>query len=446
MSLTVAIVGRPNVGKSTLFNRLVGRRLALVDDRPGVTRDRREGEARLGDLRFRLVDTAGLEQPEGDQLSAGMQVQTRAAIAAADVALFLVDARAGVTPDDEIFARELRTLPTPVLLVANKAEGAAGEAGVLDAFRLGLGEALAISAQHGDGMAELYEALAALDAEQAAPAAEDGDVPLKLAILGRPNAGKSTLVNKLLGAERMLTGPQPGITRDAIAVPWEWQGQKIELIDTAGLRKRARVDDKLEKLSAADALRAMAFAHVVVLLTDATQPLEKQDLTLASRVMDEGRALVVALSKWDLVNEPAKTRRAVEDRLTRSLPQAKGVPLIPASALTGAGLDKLMQAVVKTYERWQSRQPTAQVNRVLAGLTASHPPPLTDAGRRVRLRYGTQQKSRPPTFVLFANAPGALPDAYLRYLQNGFREAFDLPGVPIRVHLRKGKNPYDEKA
>jgi GTP-binding protein len=382
MSLTVAIVGRPNVGKSTLFNRLVGKRLALVDDRPGVTRDRREGSATLGDLSFRLVDTAGLEEPAGDQLSAGMQAQTRAAIAAADVALFLIDARAGITPDDEAFARELRALPTPVLLVANKAEGAAGEAGLLEAFKLGLGDPLAISAQHGDGMAELYEVLAAREAEKDEPEAAAGDGPLKLAILGRPNAGKSTLVNKLLGQDRMLTGPTPGITRDAIAVPWEWRGHAIELIDTAGLRRRARVEDKLEKLSAADALRAMAFAHVVVLLTDATQPLEKQDLTLASRVMDEGRALVVALSKWDLVDDPAKVRQAVADRITRSLPQAKGVPLAPISAVTGAGLDKLMAAVVKTYERWQVRLPTAQVNRALAALTEAHPPPLTDAGRR----------------------------------------------------------------
>jgi len=452
MSFTVAIVGRPNVGKSTLFNRLVGQRIALVDDTPGVTRDRREGEGRLAGLRFKVIDTAGLEDDRGPGLEARMRRQTEQALAAADVALFLIDARAGVTPLDAHFAAWLRRGKTPVLLVANKSEGKAGEAGVMEAYALGLGEPIAISAEHGEGLAELYDALLPYaEAARAAAAAEEEEEdeagrekPLQLAIVGRPNVGKSTLANRLLGEERLLTGPQAGITRDAIAVDWSWEGRPVRLVDTAGLRRKAHVEEKLEKLSTADTLRAIRFAEVVVLVLDATQGLEKQDLTIARMVADEGRALVLAASKWDLVEDKAATLRRLEDRIKTSLTQLEGVPLVTVSGATGQGLEKLMEAVFRIHALWNKRVPTSVLNDWLAAVQERHPPPLV-AGRRLKLRYMTQANIRPPTFALFASKPGALPDSYRRYLVNLLRRDFDLPGVPIRMMLRKaGKNPYAE--
>jgi len=443
MALTVAIIGRPNVGKSTLFNRLVGQRLALVDDTPGVTRDRREGEAALGDLRFRVIDTAGLEDAERGSLGARMQDQTGRALADADVALFLIDARAGITPLDRHFADRLRRGKTPVLLVANKAEGRASASGIYEAFALGLGEPIAVSAEHGEGMAELYAALAPLaDKAEPAPAAER-ERPLQLAVIGRPNVGKSTLINKLLGEERVLTGPEAGITRDAIATLWHWRGRAVRLIDTAGLRRRPKVEEKLEKLSVADTLRAIRFAEVVVLVIDATQGIEKQDLTIAEMVEEEGRALVLAVNKWDLVADKQAASRRLKDRLQASLPQLQGLRYVTLSALSGAGIAKLMPAVVETHEAWNRRIPTPRLNRWLARVQDRHPPPLV-AGRRLKLRYMAQANIRPPTFALFASKPGDLPETYRRYLINLLREDFDLPGVPIRMMLRKGTNPFAE--
>jgi GTP-binding protein len=447
MALTVAIVGRPNVGKSTLFNRLVGQRLALVDDTPGVTRDRREGEAALGDLRFRVVDTAGLDEAAPGSLAARMLEQTERALAEADVALFLIDARAGLTPMDRHFAQWLRRGKTPVVLVANKAEGKSGESGVFEAFALGLGEPVSISAEHGEGMAELYAALAPLAdqaaAAEAAPAAER-ERPLQLAVIGRPNVGKSTLVNRLLGEERVLTGPEAGITRDAIATLWRWHGRSVRLIDTAGLRRRPKVEEKLEKLSVADALRAIRFAEVVVLVIDATQLLEKQDLTIAQMVEEEGRALVLAVNKWDLIEDRQAALRRLKDRLETSLPHLAGLRFVTLSARTGVGMAKLMPAVMATYEAWNKRIATPALNRWLAAVQERHPPPLVD-GRRLKLRYMAQANIRPPTFALFASKPGELPETYRRYLVNLLREEFELPGVPIRMMLRKGKNPYAER-
>ena len=448
MAMTVSIVGRPNVVKSTLFNRLVGKRLALVDDTPGVTRDRREGRGRLGDLDFILYDTAGLEEAKAGSLSARMTEQTRRAVAEADIVLFLIDAREGVTPQDEHFARMLRRGRAQVLLVANKSEGKAGAAGAAEAFRLGLGEPIAISAEHGEGMSDLYDRIAALTPASEEPDAEGGQQeeeaargPLQLAIVGRPNVGKSTLVNRLIGEERLLTGPEAGITRDAIAVDWEWQGRALRLVDTAGLRRRSRVEAKLEKLSAADTLRAIRFAEVVVLVLDAEQPLEKQDLTIARLVEEEGRALVIAANKWDAVVDKNAARRQLRDRIETSLPQVKGLPVVTLSALTGRNLDELLKAVFQVYEAWNRRVPTAQLNRWLEEATAAHPPPAV-SGRRIRLRYMTQVKARPPSFALFSSRAEELPESYLRYLVNGIREAFDLKGVPIRLNLRKPKNPY----
>ena len=451
MALTVAIVGRPNVGKSTLFNRLIGKRLALVDDTPGVTRDRREGQGRLGDLEFTLFDTAGLEEAKPGTLSARMTEQTRRAVGEADLVLFLIDARAGVTPQDEHFARLLRRGRAPVILVANKSEGRAATAGVAEAHRLGLGEPIAISAEHGEGMADLYDRVAGLmpaaaerepdEPEQQPEEAQRG--PLQLAIVGRPNVGKSTLVNRLIGEERLLTGPEAGITRDAIAVDWEWQGRRLRLVDTAGLRRRSKVDAKLEQLSAADTLRAIRFAEVVVLVLEAEQGLEKQDLTIARLAEEEGRALVIAANKWDAVKDKTAAKRQLRDRIETSLPQVKGLPVVMLSALTGRNLDELLNAVFEVYAAWNRRVPTAQLNRWLEEATAAHPPPAV-SGRRIRLRYKTQVKARPPTFALFASRAEALPESYLRYLVNGIREAFDIQGVPVRLHLRKQKNPYAE--
>ena len=444
MSSTVAIIGRPNVGKSTLFNRLAGKRLALVDDRPGVTRDRREGAAQLGGLRFKIIDTAGLEEADADSLEGRMRDQTEAAILQADVCLFMVDARAGVTPVDEHFATLLRKHGKPVILLANKAEGRAGESGMLEAYALGLGEPIALSAAHGEGLDELHDALAPLLGDKQDEMDDDlagPDKPLRLAIVGRPNAGKSTLINRLIGQDRMLTGPEAGITRDAIGLDWVWKDRPIKLWDTAGMRRRARVTDKLEKLSVADGLRAVQFAEVVVLLLDATQALEKQDLTIADQVAKEGRALVIAVNKWDLVTDKATATKALAEDVARLLPQLSGVPVVTLSATTGAGVGKLMPAVMRIYDLWNKRISTAKLNQWLEFQTARHPPPAP-SGRRIKLRYMTQARARPPTFALFCSNAKELPDSYKRYLINGLREDFDLPGVPLRINLRKGKNPY----
>ncbi|MCW5729373.1 MAG: ribosome biogenesis GTPase Der [Alphaproteobacteria bacterium] len=457
MSFSVAIVGRPNVGKSTLFNRLIGKRLALVDDTPGVTRDRREGEARLGPMRFRVFDTAGLEEAKGDTMEARMRRQTEKAVADADAVLFLFDARAGVTPLDRHFADLLRRTRKPVLVVANKCEGRIGEEGRMAGYALGLGEPVAISAEHGEGLADLYEALrdclpegerdgaeAAAEGEGGEGAEPEGDLGpkrIQLAIVGRPNAGKSTLINRLLGEERLLTGPEAGLTRDAIAVDWTYGDHTVRLVDTAGMRRQARVEGKLERLAVAESLRAIRLAQVVVLVVDATRPLEKQDLAIADHVVEEGRALVVAVNKWDLVEDRARTLKAIQDRIETGIPQLKGVALVTLSAKTGRHLERLMPAVLAAYERWNRRLPTPRLNRWLAEATTRHPPPAVK-GRRLRLRYATQVKTRPPTFALFCSQPGQLPESYLRYLSNALREVFDLAGTPLRIHLRKSDNPY----
>jgi GTPase len=460
MSFTVAIVGRPNVGKSTLFNRLVGKRLALVDDRPGVTRDRREGRARLGDLDFTVIDTAGLEEAAPESLTARMQEQTEAALAAADAILFLVDARAGAMPQDRVFANLVRRSGKPAIVVANKCEGRAGGAGVLEAYELGLGEPVAISAEHGEGLSDLYDALCVALPDATAPAvlAEHGDAegesgaeeepaeqrPIRIAVVGRPNSGKSTLINRLLGEERLLTGPEAGITRDAIAVEVDWHGRQFRVHDTAGMRRRSRIEEKLEKLSVADALNAIRFAEVVVLLMDAERPFEEQDLRIADLVEREGRALVIGVNKWDLVERQPGAITKLREETDHWLPQVKGVPAIAVSGLTGEGLDRLMQAVVDIHAVWNKRVGTSALNRWLAGVETSHPPPAV-SGRRIRLDYVTQPKSRPPSFVLFLSRADAVPDAYRRYLVNSLRESFDLPGTPIRLILREKKNPYAKK-
>jgi len=466
MVFTVAIVGRPNVGKSTLFNRLAGRKLALVDDTPGVTRDRRPGDARLVDLRFGIVDTAGLEEAGPDTLQGRMRAQTEAAIDEADLALFLVDAKSGITPADETLAAILRRRGKPVVLVANKSEARGAEGGLYDAFRLGLGEPCPISAEHGEGMLDLRDAIvAALGEEAALPPTEDIAVtdvdvavdqaehdedaydeskPLRVAIVGRPNAGKSTLINHMLGEERLLTGPEAGITRDSISVEWEWQGRRIKMFDTAGLRRKSRVQEKLEKLSVADALRAIRFAEVVVIVLDAAVPFEKQDLQIADLVVREGRAPVIVFNKWDLVDNRQEALTDLREKTERLLPQARGVRAVPVSGLTGTGLDRMMQAVVDTHRTWNRRIATARLNRWLDAVQAQHPPPAV-SGRRIRLKYMTQIKARPPGFVISCTRPDALPASYTRYLVNGLREDFDLPGVPLRIAYRKGDNPYAPK-
>jgi GTP-binding protein len=447
MAFTVAIVGRPNVGKSTLFNRLVGRKLALVDDLPGVTRDRREALAQIGDLTFRVIDTAGVEQAAPETLQGRMRRQTEAAIAEADLVLFLIDARSGVTPADEAFATIVRASGKAVALVANKAEGRAADAGVLEGYSLGLGEPIAISAEHGIGTPDLLDAIREAINEAAEPAAssvaEDAPrKPVAVAIIGQPNAGKSTLINRLIGKERLLTGPEAGITRDAIFVDWEWRNRAFRLADTAGIRRKARVVGKLEKLSVADALRAIRFAEVVVLVMDAAAPLEKQDLQLANLVAHEGRALVLALNKWDLVDDRGARLKELRTELAETLWQVRGVSMVPISSLTGSGLDKLMEAVLAARAIWEKRVPTAALNRWLAGAIERHPPPAV-AGRRLKLKYVAQSKTRPPTFFLSCSRPDMLPDAYRRYLVNGLREEFDLPGTPIRLMLRRDANPYE---
>jgi GTP-binding protein len=448
MPFTVVILGRPNVGKSTLFNRLVGRRQALVDDRPGVTRDRIEGLAEWGPRRFRVIDTAGLDQGGEASLAGRLRRQTMAGLAEADLGLLVVDCRAGLTPLDQEVAATLRRQAKPVIVVANKAEGEAATAAVQDAWSLGLGEPVAVSAEHGDGLPDLLAAigrhLPASGDEPAAPAELPAVVPpIRLAVVGRPNVGKSSLVNRLIAEERLLTGPEPGLTRDAISVPWRWQGRPIELVDTAGLRRRARVEERLERLSASATLRALRFAHVALLVVDARQPLENQDLVIAARCLEEGRALVVCANKWDLVEEPAAQSRLIRDRLEAGLPQARGVSWLPVSAATGHGTERIPGAVLAAYERWERRVPTAQLNRWLQAALEAHPPPLV-GGRRIKLRYVTQAKGRPPTFALFANMdPADVPQVYLRYLTQSLREAFDLQGVPIRLHVRHRENPYE---
>jgi GTPase len=464
VSAKVAIIGRPNVGKSTLFNRLVGRKLALVDDEPGVTRDRREGEARLADLAFTIVDTAGLEEGDPETLAGRMRAQTEAALMDCDAILFVVDARAGLTGADRHFAQAVRRAGKPIIVVANKAEGGAGRDGVYEAFSLGLGEPIALSAEHGEGLSELYDELvkvlpgsARLDPDEEDDAEplvlgeeEDGSEldlakPLRIAVLGRPNAGKSTLINRILGQDRLLTGPEPGITRDSIGLDAEWKGRKLKIFDTAGLRRKSRVIEKVEKLAVADALRAVRFAEVVVLLLDATIPFEKQDLTLADLVEQEGRALVIGLNKWDLIDNKSDRARELREEADRLLPQLRGARVIPVSGLTGAHIDRLMEAIIATHEIWNMRISTGRLNRWLAPVVDATPPPAV-SGRRVKIRYITQPKARPPFFILFGNSVASIPESYKRYLVNGLRETFGLIGVPIRLSMRSGgDNPYAPK-
>lgn len=475
MSFTMALVGRPNVGKSTLFNRLVGKRLALVDDQPGVTRDLREGAARLGDLRFTVIDTAGLENVTDDSLQGRMRRLTERAVEMVDICLFMVDARVGITPADEIFAEILRKRARHVILAANKAEGRAGEGGLIEAYSLGLGEPLRLSAEHGEGMDELYHMLRPLAAEfderaeAEAPATdvtvEEGSEvddteagegapewapsekrPLQVAVVGRPNAGKSTLINAIIGEDRLLTGPEAGITRDAISLPFTWGGTPMRLFDTAGMRKKARVQEKLEKLSVADGLRAVKFAEVVVVLLDAAIPFETQDLRIADLAETEGRAVVIAVNKWDLEEDRQDKLKALLQAFERHLPQLKGAPLITVSAKTGRGLDRLHEAILRAHAIWNRRVSTARLNQWLAVMTESHPPPAP-GGRRIKMRYITQAKTRPPGFVIMCSNPEELPKSYERYLINGLRERFDMPGTPIRLYLRSraDQNPYKDR-
>ena len=469
MASRIAIVGRPNVGKSTLFNRLIGLRQALVHDRPGVTRDRRYGDAHIADFNFQAIDTAGYEDAPDTDLDRAMQMQTQRAIEEADAVLLLIDARAGITPIDEQFALQVRKAEKPVVLAANKCEGRAGQPGLIEAFGLGLGDPVPISAEHGEGMADLYQALVDAvghDEEEPEAGGEEPDdtggevlgsavlepdlddeaepKALQLAIVGRPNVGKSTLLNRLLKQERVITGAMPGLTRDAIAVDWEYQGRPIRLIDTAGLRRRARINDSLERLSTSDTIRAIRFAHVVVLMIDATEGLDRQDLAIARHVENEGRALILAVNKWDAVEKRQETLKKITDRLETSLTQLRGIPVVTFSALTGNRVERLMHAVTQIYDTWNVRVPTGKLNRWFAALQEAHPPPLV-AGRRLRLRYITQIKRRPPTFAVFATRAGKLPTAYVRYLINGLRNDFGLTGVPIRVLLRAPENPYADE-
>ena len=473
MPPTVAIVGRPNVGKSTLYNRLTGKRTALVSDLPGLTRDRREGEASVAGNPVRIVDTAGLEESAPDTIPSRMRAQSEHAIAQADLVLFVIDARAGLTPADKAFAEVARRAGGKVILVANKCEGKAGSGGFYEAFELGLGEPVAISAEHGEGLSDLETAmLEALDLQSKAvsrrrrrrgrndeidetPANTEGDEadngepsaaddparPIRIAVVGRPNAGKSTLVNTILGEERMITGPEPGLTRDSISTDLAWKGRPVRVFDTAGLRRKARIAEHAEKLSASDAMRAIRFAEVVVLLIDATHPFEQQDLVIGNRVVEEGRALVIAVNKWDVIEDKQKALKDLRETVEEKFAEAAGVSLVPVSALSGRGVDKLMDAVLAAYEVWNKRVPTAALNRWLEAALDRHTPPAA-SGRRIRIRYVTQPSSRPPTFVAFCSKPGDLPPSYIRYLVNSLREAFDLPGTPIRFGLRKGANPY----
>jgi GTP-binding protein len=443
MSFTIAIVGRPNVGKSTLFNRLVGRNQALVDATPGLTRDRIEGAARIGPLTFRAIDTAGVVEGDDQSLEGRLRRQTTSALAESDLAVMVIDAKSGLTALDRHVAGWLRHQHKPVILVANKCEGLAAASFATEAWGLGLGPPVPISAQQGEGMADLAEALIAAseDAVAAEPDPQQQQ-PLRLTVAGRPNVGKSSLINRLLADERLLTGPEPGLTRDAVAIRWQWRDREIELVDTAGLRRKARIaPDSLERMSGKAALAALRQAEIVLLLIDASAPLEKQDLTIANLAVEAGRGLVVAANKWDLVDEPDVARRTLRDRIETRLPQLKGVTFLPISVLTGKGLERLLPAVVATHERWSRRVATGPLNRWLQEAVEAHPPPIAK-GRRVKIRYATQVASRPPTFILFVSQAGALTDAYLRYLANGLRTAFDLPGVPLRLTCRTGDNPY----
>jgi GTP-binding protein len=442
MPLKLAIVGRPNVGKSTLFNRLAGKKLAIVDDQPGVTRDRRYASGRLGDLDLELIDTAGFEDVSDESLEARMRAQTELAVEEADVSLFIYDAREGVTPLDEVFATLLRRRGKPVIIAANKAEGKAGQSGIGEAYKLGLGEPIPISGEHGEGMAELYAAmLAAFPEDQYSEDEDDDGKPIRIAIVGRPNAGKSTLVNRLIGEQRLLTGPEAGITRDSISVDWLWDGQKVRLVDTAGLRKKAKVQEKLEKLSTQDSIRAVTFAEVVVLVMDATHPFEVQDLQIADLTEREGRALVFVLAKWDLVEDPVAQLKDFREHAERMLPQLRGAPVVALSGETGKGIEKLMPAVMKIHKDWATKVKTRDLNDWLQMAMQRHPPP-TVSGKRIKPKYMAQTKARPPTFVLFSSRADQMPEHYRRYLINSLRESFDLPGVPLRITIKSGANPY----
>jgi GTP-binding protein len=455
MSFTFAIIGRPNVGKSTLFNRLVGQKLALVDDEPGVTRDRREGEGRLGDLEFTLIDTAGLDEGAKGSLTARMQEQTEIAIGLADALMFVFDARAGLTPNDRAFADFARRANKPVVLVANKSEGKHGEIGAMESYALGLGDPIQISAEHGEGLSDLYDALRVLMPEPVEEEEfDDDDIietdeeiaqrPIRVAIVGRPNAGKSTLINHLLGEERLLTSPEAGTTRDSISVEITWQGREFRVFDTAGLRRRSRIEEKLEKLSVADALRAVRFAEVVVLMMDSQNRFEEQDLRIADLIEREGRALVLAVNKWDLMEKKGSLISALRIDTDHLLPQVKGAPVVAVSGLMGEGIDRLMTAIEQAYAVWNKRVPTATLNRWFEQAVDANPPPAV-SGRRLKLNYITQAKARPPSFILFCSRADAVPTSYLRYLTNSMREAFELPGTPVRISLREKANPYAHK-
>jgi GTP-binding protein len=442
MALKLAIVGRPNVGKSTLFNRLAGKKLAIVDDLPGVTRDRKFATGNIGDLDLDIIDTAGFEDATDESLEARMRLQTEQAIADCDVALFIIDAREGVVPQDEIFGDLLRRSGKPVILAANKAEGRQGDFGLLDAYRLGFGEPVPLSAEHGEGMVELYNAvndqamLLELDDES-----ERGDAPVRIAIVGRPNAGKSTLINALVGEERLLTGPEAGITRDSIAVEWTWDGRRIRLVDTAGLRRKARIDGRLEKLSTQDTIRAITFAEIIILVMDASHPFETQDLQIADLAEREGRGVVYVLAKWDTVEDPQSTLAEFRELAENSLPQLRGTPLVTVSAQTGRGLDRLMPAVLKVHKDWTTKVKTRDLNDWLQLAMQRHPPPSVN-GKRIKPKYMAQTKARPPTFVLFSTRVDQMPESYRRYLINSLRQSFDLPGVPLRITIKANRNPF----
>jgi GTP-binding protein len=472
MALRIAIIGRPNVGKSTLFNRLAGRKLALVDDTPGVTRDRRTHDGKLYDLRFDIIDTAGLEDADAKSLAGRMRQQTETAIDEADLVLFLIDAKVGLMPDDRTFAEVVRRTGKPVVLVANKSEARGAEGGMLEGWELGLGEPIGLSAEHGLGLADLRDAIVEAVGEERAIARDDellivpasampGDdiddpdaeivpeydasKPLRIAVVGRPNAGKSTLINTMLGEDRLLTGPEAGITRDSISVDWVWRERRIKLFDTAGLRRKSKVQEKLEKLSVADGLRAIRFAEIVIIVFDATIPFEKQDLQIADLIIREGRAPVLAFNKWDLIDNPQELLAELREKTERLLPQVRGLQAVPVSGETGRGVERLMEAVERTHRVWNTRISTGRLNRWLEGVLAHHPPPAV-AGRRLKIKYITQIKTRPPGFVMSCTRPDAVPQSYVRYLVNGLRETFAMPGVPIRVALRASDNPFASKA